>query len=187
VQPRLKRVTGIIPNMIAEEAKRVDLVIIAQRGEHEKWSSGLLGSTTESVVRKSPRPVLVTPNSFRHFEQVLISYDGSLASNRALKTGCELVADLRCRVKVLFVTDDEERSGELAAEVEDFVRPYKISVETVWLHGDAGKTILDYAEGNRIDLIVMGAFGHSRVHDLLLGGTTAYVIRNSSIPIMLNR
>lgn len=187
VQPRLKRVTGIIPNMIADEAKRVDLVIIAQRGEHEKWSSGLLGSTTESVVRKSPRPVLVTPNTFRRFERVLIAYDGSLEANRALKTCCELVTILRCGVKVLFITEDEERSGELAAEVGDFASPYKIDLETVWLRGDAAKKILEYAENNKIDLIVMGAFGHSRVHDLILGGTTVYVIRNSTIPIMLNR
>ena len=44
---KTKRLTGIIPNIIADEAKMVDLVIIAQRGEHEKWSTGLLGSTTE--------------------------------------------------------------------------------------------------------------------------------------------
>ena len=52
---------------------------------------------------------------------------------------------------------------------------------------EPGKAILDYAEQNNIDLIVMGAFGHSRIHDLILGGTTAYIIRKSSIPILLQR
>jgi nucleotide-binding universal stress UspA family protein len=187
VQPKIKRLTGIIPNIIANEAKRVDLIIIAQRGEHEKWSTGLLGSTTESVVRKSPRPVLVTPNSFRTFENVLIAYDGSVESNRALKTACELFTVIKSNVKIVFVTDDEERSGELTGEVEEFVSPYKIKVEIEWLQGEAGKKILDYAENNHIDLIVMGAFGHSRIHDLILGGTTAYIIRKSTIPILLNR
>ncbi len=184
--PKIKRLTGIIPNIIAEEAKRVDLVIIAQRGEHEKWSTGLLGSTTESVVRKSPRPVLVTPNNFRTFENVLIAYDGSIEANRALKTACEIFTTIKSRLKVVFVTEDEERSGELKSEVEEFIGPYHIDIGIEWLQGEPAKKILEYAENNKTDLIVMGAFGHSRIHDLILGGTTAYIIRKSTIPILLN-
>lgn len=187
IEPKLKRLTGIISNIIAEEAKRVDLVIIAQRGEHEKWSSGLLGSTTESVVRKSPRPVLVTPNNYRPFDKGLIAYDGSIESNKALKAACELFSSLQASLKVAFVTSDEEKRSELTAEVKEFVGPYHMDVGIECLQGDAGKEILNYAEKNSINLIIMGAFGHSRLHDLILGGTTAYIIRKSNIPILLNR
>jgi len=187
IEPKIKRQTGIIPGIIADEAKRVDLVIIAQRGEHEKWSTGLLGSTTESVVRKAPRPVLVTPNSFRPFENVLIAYDGSVESNKALKTACELFMNIKGNLKVVFVTDDEDKSRELKGEVEEFIGPYNMNVAIEWRKGDAPKEILSYATNNNIDLIIMGAFGHSRIHDLILGGTTAYIIRKSTIPILLNR
>jgi len=187
VVPRLKKQTGIISNIIAEEAKRVDLVIIPQRGEHEKWSSGLLGSTTESVIRKSPRPVMVTPNEFRAFQRVLVAYDGGIESNKALKTACELFAASQTALSVVFVSNDADRSRELDAEVEEFVGPYKINVERVLLKGDPGREILNYAEANAIDLIVMGAFSHSRIHELILGGTTASIIRRSIIPILLNR
>ena len=187
IQPKTKRLTGIISNIIADEAKRVDLVIIPQRGEHEKWSTGLLGSTTESVVRKSPRPVLVTPNSFRQFENVLIAYDGSIESNRALKIACELFSGIKGNLKVAFVTNDEEKSREPTGEVEEFVGPYHMNVGIEWLKGEPAKEILSYAGNNKIDLIVMGAFGHSRIHDLILGGTTAYIIRESTVPILLNR
>lgn len=186
VVPKLKKQTGIISNIIAEEAKRVDLVIIPQRGEHEKWSTGLLGSTTESVIRKSPRPVLVTPNEFRTFKRVLIAYDGGIESNKALKTVCELFPEKQTELTVVFVTNDADRSKELNAEVEEFVGPYKITVDRIWLKGDAGREILNYAESNPIDLIAMGAFSHSRIHELILGGTTAYIIRRSTIPILLN-
>jgi nucleotide-binding universal stress UspA family protein len=187
IAPRLKKQTGIISNIIADEAKRVDLVIIPQRGEHEKWSTGLLGSTTESVVRKSPRPVLVTPNEFRAVVRVLIAYDGGIESNKALKTACELFPDNSRLLTAVFVTNDTDRGRELNAEVEEFVGPYKINVERVWLRGDAGREILNYAESNAMDLIVMGAFSHSRIHELILGGTTAYIIRKATIPILLNR
>ncbi|MCP4717408.1 MAG: universal stress protein, partial [Deltaproteobacteria bacterium] len=187
ITPTVKRQTGIISNIISDEAKRSDLVIVAQRGEHAQWSTGLLGSTAESVVRKAPRPVLVTPNEFRKIKNILIAYDGSVESNKALKTVCENFAMDDNNLSVVFVTQDENRNNDLQNEVCEFVNHYKIDVGTVWLQGEAGKEILHYADTHNIDLIVMGAFGHSRIHDLILGGTTAYIIRQSTIPILLNR
>jgi len=187
IRPKVKRVSGTVPGMIAEEAKKVDLVIIAQRGEHERWSSGLLGSTTESVVRRSPRPVLVTPVSFREFRQILVAYDGSVESNQALKTTCENFALSEAWLKAVIVTGDEGKFEGLTQEIEAFVSPYQIDVDIECLRGEAAKEILRYAEESGIDLIVMGAFGHSRIHDLILGGTTAYILRNTTLPVLLNR
>ena len=187
IRPKVKRVSGTVPGMIAEEAKKVDLVIIAQRGQHERWSSGLLGSTTESVVRRSPRPVLVTPASFREFGNILVAYDGSVESNQALKTTCETFAFSDTRLKAVIVSGDPKRCEALTQEIEAFVSPYEMDVDIECLKGEASKEILRYAEAKQIDLIVMGAFGHSRLHDFILGGTTAYIIRNSTLPILLNR
>jgi nucleotide-binding universal stress UspA family protein len=187
IRPKVKRLAGMVPTIIAEEAKKVDLVLIAQRGLHERWSSGLLGSTTESVVRKSPRPVLVTPATFREFGDVLVAYDGSVPSNQALKTACELFAYSETRLKAVVVTGDAKRCEALTEEIEVFVSPYQVDVEIECLEGEPAKEILRYAEQNRIDLIVMGAFGHSRIHDLILGGTTAYIIQKTTLPILLNR
>jgi len=186
-QPKLKRLSGVIANVIAEEAKRVDLVVIAQRGEHEQWSTGLLGSTTDSVVRKSPRPVLVTPNTFREIKSVLVAYDGSTEANKALKTACEHFSDKGIVFRTIIVTGDEDKSRKLTEEVNDFVNAYQITCEVKILEGDAAKEILDYSNQTHTDLIVMGAFSHSRLRDLILGGTTAFIIRNASIPVLLER
>jgi nucleotide-binding universal stress UspA family protein len=187
IRPKVKRVSGTVPGIIAEEAKKVDLVIIAQRGEHERWSSGLLGSTTESVVRRSPRPVLVTPASFREFGNVLVAYDGSVESNQALKTICETFAFSETRLNAVIVTGDLKRCEALTQEIEAFVSPYEMDVGIECLRGETSKEILGHAEAEGIDLIVMGAFGHSRLHDFILGGTTAYIIRNSTLPVLLDR
>lgn len=187
IDPRLKRMSGVIANVIAEEAKRVDLVVIAQRGEHEQWSTGLIGSTTDSVVRKSPRPVLVTPNKFQKVTGVLVAYDGSIEANRALKTACEHFSDKKIQFRIVFVTADGDRKKRLTDEVNEFVSPYKLKYEITCLEGDAGKEILNFSENTKTDLIAMGAFSHSRIRDLFLGGTTAYIIRKASIPVLLTR
>ncbi|MCX8044253.1 MAG: universal stress protein [Desulfobacterota bacterium] len=187
IVPRLKKHIGIIANIIADEAKKTDLVVIAQHGEHEKWSSGLLGSTSESVVRKSPRPVLVTPGIFRTFSRILIAYDGGIESNKALKIACELFSGKTFSLNAVYVTNNDERADELQTEIEEFSNPYKIEMQYTRLQGDAGREILAYATAHNIDLIIMGAFSHSRIHDLILGGTTAYILRRSPIPVLLTR
>lgn len=186
-QPKLKRMSGVIANVIADEAKRVDLVVIAQRGEHEQWSTGLLGSTTDSVVRQSPRPVLVSPNEFREVKNVLVAYDGSTEANKALKTACEQFSDKGVQFRVVCITGDEAKYNKLAGEIDEFVGHYQLTYEIKNLNGDAPKEILNYSDQTHTDLIVMGAFSHSRFRDLILGGTTAFIIRNASIPVLLER
>jgi nucleotide-binding universal stress UspA family protein len=184
---KTRQCTGIIPNIIAEEGKKVDIIIMAQRGEHAQWSSGLLGSTTESVVRKAPRPVMVTPQQFHPFSTVLAPYDGSSESNKALKIACEFVFSMKLPFRVLVVTNSEEKGDEIAREAEEFIGPYQLNAKVEWVKGEAHDEILDYAGQNAIDLIIMGAFGHSRVRELILGGTTAYIVRKSPVPVLLYR
>lgn len=187
VDPKTKILTGIIPNIIAEEGKKVDLIIIAHRGEHAQWSSGLLGSTTESVVRKSPRPVLITPQQFKPVVKVLLAYDGSSESNKALKLACELALSMQVKLTVVIIINNEERGRELSNEAKEFIEPYNLDAEIQWLQGEASEEILKYAENNSFDLIVMGAFGHSRLRELVIGGTTAHIVRKATLPVLLNR
>lgn len=182
-----RSLSGIVPNVIADEARRVDLVVVAQHGEHAQWASGLLGSTAESLVRKSPRPVLIAPGHFRDIRKVLIAYDGGNESTKALKAACETFAGLSCELHAVFVTDDDARADLLASEIRDYVEPHGLDVALIRLGGAAAKAILQHAGEHDFDMIVMGAFGHSRLHDLILGGTTAYMMRETKIPILLIR
>jgi len=184
---RKKRLSGVVSTLISEEAKMFDMVVIAQRGEHAQWSSGLLGSTTESVVRKIPRPVLVTTNTFRKIKNITVAYDGEFESSNALKTALEMFIDDAFNVNVVIVTDDIEKKEKLTSEVSEFVTPYNKDVNITVLSGDSGKAIIDYVEDNSSDIIVMGVFSHSRIHDIILGSTAAYILRKASIPVLLNR
>src|SRR5262249_4910563 len=54
---------GVVANEICDHARTADVIVLGHRGINERFSTGLLGSTTESVARKAPRPVLVSPQS----------------------------------------------------------------------------------------------------------------------------
>ena len=56
---------GIVANEIVERARTADLVVIGHRGVNERFSTGLLGGTAESVTRRCPKPVFIAPLEFR--------------------------------------------------------------------------------------------------------------------------
>ena len=75
---------GVVANQICERAKAADLVMIGHRGVHERFSTGLLGSTAESVARKSPRPLFVSPKRLREIKRLTLAYDGSERASKAM-------------------------------------------------------------------------------------------------------
>jgi nucleotide-binding universal stress UspA family protein len=100
---------------------------------------------------------------------------------------CEFVHAIHGALKVLVAGHSEEKCREITAEAEEFIQPYHLSAVASWVLGEAHEEILKHAEQHSIDIIVMGSFGHSRVRELLLGGTTAYILRKAQIPVLLHR
>jgi nucleotide-binding universal stress UspA family protein len=188
LRPCVKKITGLVDEMIIEEGTRADCIILAQRGEHYLLTgSGLLGSTSEAVVRKSGRPVMVTPVSFREIERIGLAYDGSEPSERALKVAAELSGSLDRPLTALIITDDTEKADTLTGRIEVLLEPYSVTHSVEVRSGKEETQIVEFTQQDRVDLLVMGAYGHSRIRELILGSTTSYVIRKSAVPILMTR
>ena len=184
----VKKGMGIIDEEIIREGQAVDLILLAQRGEHYPLSrSVLLGSTAEAVVRKSGKPVLVTPVKFVEIESMGVAYDGSPPAERALKIAAELSDRAQWPLTVLIVTDQAKLSAELSAKVEAALDDYVIDKDIIVLGGKEEKEILKFIEEGAVELMLMGTHGHSRFKELLLGSTTSHVVRKSRIPVLLTR
>lgn len=188
LRPDVRKVTGIIDEEIIREGQAADLILLAQRGEHYPLSrSVLLGSTAEAVVRKSGKPVLVTPVRFVEIESMGIAYDGSPPAERALKIAAELSDKARWPLTVLIVTDQARLSADLSAKVEAALDDYIIDKDIIVLGGKEEKEILKFIDEGAVELMLMGTHGHSRFKELLLGSTTSHVVRKSRIPVLLTR
>ncbi len=179
---------GIVPNEIAENAKTADLVVIGHRGVNEKFVTGLLGSTAENVTRRSPKPVFVCPLPFREIANPLLAYDGSQRASGAMQSAAEFCATLKLPLTVLTVNRDEEQGRKILAEAEAYLRPYGVSLRFEFQQtGNAPERIANFLREHRHDLLFIGAYGHSRIIELVLGSTTEYVLRNASCPVFLHR
>jgi len=179
--------TGIVANEICEQARTADIVLVGHRGVNEQFSTGLLGGTTESVARKCPKPVLVSPMQFRPITRALLAYDGSQRAAAAMHEAAELAAALHLPIGVLHVGKDDGAIQKVLDEARRYLTAYQIETEFLSRSGYANEVILDVMAEGAYDLVFIGAYGHSRIIEMVLGSTTEYVLRNTSCPVFLSR
>ena len=181
--------TGSLIQALLGHERNADLVVLGQRGEHAQWLGDMLGSSVERMVRASIKPCLVTPATFRLTKHILLAYDGSAESNKALRAGIELSADLAAQLTLTTVCqrEQEEVASKILRQAEEQARERKLTVEAQLLHGNAEDEILHFADKINADLIVMGAYGHTRIRELILGSTTSHVMRKAKVPALLAR
>lgn len=180
-----QQVVGSVTHSIVEHSKLADLLVMGRGGEHGEWLNGLMGSTTEAVVRHAQCPVLVTEREEAGLHRILVAYDGSDNSRSALQFATNMAEAWDVPFEVLMV--GQEDSESVAQEAKSYLEAHELEIECTVLDGDPREVILDYAKEREADLIVMGAYGHSRVRELLLGSTTHYVINHAPCPVLLAR
>lgn len=181
--------TGHPARVILDEEARAELIILGQRGEHAEQTGDLLGSTVERVIRHSIKPCLVTPAKARPIRRILAAFDGSDVSSKALHEAIELAAALAVPLVLLTVAEDEDHE-KARAIVEDgmrLVRAHEGVAAQLVVDGRPDQVILTKAEELGCDLVVVGAYGHSRIREMILGSTTQNLVARANCPVLLVR
>lgn len=193
VKSDVKKIIGKVSSVIIEEAQHADMILMAKKGEHfHLKEGGLLGSVAEAVVRNSGKPVLITPENFMEIESMALAYDGSDSAVKALKLSLNLSEKNAWPMTAIIITNDSRKAAALSAQVEDANQPDPdepplTDCAIVNLSGRESDEIIRFVKEGSIELMVMGAYGHNRLRQLLLGSTTSLVIHKSPIPVLLIR
>lgn len=192
IKAEVKKTIGKISPIIIEEAQSADLILMAKKGEHfHLKEGGLLGSVAEAVVRNSGKPVLITPENFVEIESMGLAYDGSDSASKALKLSLELSDQAVWPLTAVIITSDAKKAAALSTQIEDMNQKESVAptsdCEIIILSGKEQDEIIKFIRESAVELMVMGAYGHNRLRELLLGSTTSHVIRKSPIPVLLTR
>jgi nucleotide-binding universal stress UspA family protein len=175
---------GLPSGVLTEEARSGDLLVIGQKGENAHIERAIVGSTTEDVVRSSPRPVLVCPVTFRSPARILFPYDGSPVAEGALQFCVNAFGNIWDEMVVLTVTEEMEESFPYDTELSYLGThgiPYRLVMET----GRPVDTIPRVAKREKADLVLVGAHGKHKIRDYLLGSTASHLIRRSDLPVLV--
>jgi nucleotide-binding universal stress UspA family protein len=179
------QVTGIVARCIVEKSESADLIVMGRGGEHSEWLDGLVGSTTAAVVRRAKRPVLVTGADTPGTKCCVAAYDGSVHAKKALQAVAGIGSDWHMPCRVLVVGD--AKAGHLVDEARSFLEAHGVTADYVLRPGDPSEVIVAYAKECSADLLVMGAYGHTKVRELVVGSTTAYALNHAPCPLLLSR
>jgi len=183
-----KKNIGKISDTIIEEAENADLVLMAKKGEHfHLKEGGLLGSVAEAVIRRSGKPVIVIPESFREIESIGLAYDGSAPARKALELCLNISEKSKWPITVLIISADAQKAADLSAQVEEMAQKNLADCEVIISAGREADEILKFIAEGAVELMVMGAYGHNRLRQWLLGSTTSHIIHKSPIPVLLIR
>jgi nucleotide-binding universal stress UspA family protein len=184
-----RAVEGRVRETAILHARYSDLTIVAQGLDLDPEPEEV-ASLPEELVLAVGRPVLVVPRygSFTTVGQrILVAWNGSREATRAVNDALPLLARART-VTVLSIDPEGEAARVPGADIALHLARHGVNVEatrTTAADLNVGDLLLSYAFDHGVDLIVMGAYGHSRLRELVLGGATRHLLRHMTVPVLL--
>ena len=162
------------------------LLVIGLHGA-QTCDSDRLGHQIETIVRNIHCPILAVPPKYHTPTNVMLAFDGSDVSRKGVKMLAESPLFVGMPIHVVMVgaaTADATASVEAAvSHLQEF--RHKVSYEI--RAGDVESTLHDIQQERNIDMLVMGAYSHSKLRQLFMGSTTSRVLSRSQIPVLLLR
>lgn len=163
------------------------LIVVGRRGEREDQASSHLGSNLERIVRSSRHPVLIVPVEPRELTRFLIAYDGGASSRKAIDMLSQDTLLLEAECHLLMVGSDNEDHRAQLAEAERRLRDAGYQVTSALRPGHADDVIVESIQAFDADLLVMGAYGHARIREMIIGSTTTALLRSSPVAVLVVR
>lgn len=182
---------GETATCIGLHTRYADLVVV---GQAEPGMIGPRSDLPERVALESGRPVLVIPyiGAPRTVgENVLIAWNGSREATRAITDALPILERAKAAVVMAFNPETGRTAhGDIpSADIAHWLARHGVRVEAKQAYAtdiDTGNALLSAAADLGSDLLVMGAYGHSRLRELVLGGTTHDILSEMTIPVLMS-
>jgi len=180
-----------LPAILARHARHADLAIVGQPDPDEDGTDQAL--LVEAAFMYSGRPALIVPYIGARAmppETVICCWDGSREAARAINDAIPLLQKAR-RVLVTVVDPDRlgGRVGPIAgADMATHLAHHGIEVEVKDLESgglDIPDVLLSHAADEGADMLVMGGYGHSRLREIVFGGTTQHILEHMTVPVLM--
>jgi nucleotide-binding universal stress UspA family protein len=180
-------VTGREEDLVAQLARLSDLTVVPHPEVGEDVSSS---DALHAVLFDSGRPVLLAPQAPPETigTRICLGWNGTAESAAAV--ACVLPWLPQAAAVRVLSAEGYQRRGPAARELVDYLALHGVEPEIEMfraVNGVVGAGLLRAAQAFGCDLLAMGAYSHSRLRQLILGGVTRHVLENAMLPVMMNR
>ncbi|MCH8165035.1 MAG: universal stress protein, partial [Planctomycetes bacterium] len=164
-----------------------DLTIAGLRGLFEY---GVVENPDDVLIRlisEGVRPILAVPKAYRPIRKLLVAYNGSMESAKALKRFIQLSLWPDITLKIVCFDLAADEANPLLTDSAVYCRAHGLEPETELVEGSPRDGLLEHAGQWQADLIVMGSTSRARIFKHLLGDTALHAVRNAEVPLFLTQ
>ncbi|MDO9234344.1 MAG: universal stress protein [Methylotenera sp.] len=180
---------GDLVDTLIEMENDIRLLVMGKQGSVGDTIGDHVGNNLERVVRTMHRPILVTPQTFKAPSSIMIAFDGSETTRKGVEmvAGSPLFKGLLCHV--VMVGDESKALTEHLNWAKNTLESATgFTVTTAVLAGEVKHALCNYRDQHDIGMVVMGAYGHSKIRQFLVGSTTTKMIQHiTQVPLLLLR
>lgn len=161
--------------------KEDDIAIIGRVGERSAERNKPIGSNVENFIRGAKCTVMTVGEYFKPPTRFIFAYEYSPNCVNLMKrvAQSDLLKLLQCHL--LYVGDHPE----VLNEPSQYLRAAGLDVITEYRYGDVAENILEYQAEHGIQLILLGAFSHSKIREFFLGSVATSIFRTSTVPLLV--
>ncbi|MGH7155253.1 MAG: universal stress protein [Acetobacteraceae bacterium] len=180
-------IVGRETDTVAFQARLADLTIVPHPASTEDVSSS---EALHAVLFESGQPVMIAPPTAPRAigTRICLGWNGSAESASAVYSALPWLRRAT-DVRILW-SEEYQRRGPMAPELEEYLATHDISAGRMMfrsVNNIVGAGLLAAAGEFGCDLLVMGAYSHSRLRQLILGGVTRHVLEHAAVPLMMHR
>jgi nucleotide-binding universal stress UspA family protein len=180
-------ITGSEEDLVAQQARLADLTVVPHPETSEDVSSS---DALHAVLFDSGRPVLIAPHEppTQLGQRICIGWNGTAESASAVLAAIPWMQ--RAEAVRILAAEEYQRRGPAAQDLAEYLALHDIAAEVATFRPvdrEVGGGLLRAAQEFGADLLAMGAYSHSRLRQLILGGVTRHVLQHARMPIMMNR
>lgn len=187
VEPVTRQRHGDLVETLADLQGEIRLLVMGRQGEEGDSLGQHVGSHLESVIRTLHKPILVTAGEFRQPRSVMLAFDNGPSTRKGIEMITESPLFQGLPIHLLMVGADTNDAWEALNAAKARLESAGHEVIASIRAGDVEKTLLGYEEEHDIDMIVMGAYGHSRIRQFFVGSTTTSILSSTTRPLLLLR
>ncbi|MBU8541638.1 universal stress protein [Falsiroseomonas tokyonensis] len=187
VEVTLTQRHGALVDTVVEFEAEADLLVVGKRGEAANFAVGHLGANLERVLRASILPVLVASRAFKPIRRFAIAYDGGPAAMKVVDYAARTASLDGLECELLTVTADAAAGRAMLEKPAKLLADAGKTATVKVLHGEPETAIAAHVVDAGIDLLVMGAYGHGRLRNMIVGSTTTALLRSCRIPVLVFR
>jgi len=178
---------GKVPRSVCWRARWADLVILSLSYPPASQPIARLGSGLSTIIRCSPRPVLMVPGPAPRLNRALLAYDGSPKSEEALFVAAYLSVRWKIPLVIVTVIETGRTTSESLLHAQKYLEARGGQAIFVKEHGPVAGAIVRTAEEHDCDLIIMGGYGFSPALEVVLGSAVDEVLRTARRPTLICR